>query len=506
LVWTEKVEEFPITRTMLGHQAHLRISAVALSFLVSALAEDNVIALDASNFEAYIEKAPLVLVEFYAPWCGHCKQLAPEYEAAATILKDEQLPLAKVDAADDKNQKLAEKYDVQGFPTLKLFRNKKATDYMGERTATAIVNFMRKKGGPAVKYLERDSMANEFKDETPVAVIGFFPDKKSEAYKAFETAANDIDEIPFGYVEDNGIRKLLRAELNQIIVYKQFDEKRVVYEGDMQVAPITEFINANSMPLVVPFNEANAAKIFGGTIKVHLIVFADTDKDQEVLKGLEAPAKKHKGEVLVVTVSPAEEQITEYFGVTASDMPAVRLVDMREAGMKKFSYEHATIDEDNIDRFLEDFKVGRLKASLKTEDAPKEETGNVKVIVSKTFKEEVMEKDDVDVLVEFYAPWCGHCKELAPRYEALATKLKHVEKLVVAKVNAEANEIEGVFVEGFPTLRLYPATKKHDPVEFTGERTVEEIEAWLNKECTNKLEEPVAAADSAAPTKHDTEL
>ena len=54
---------------------------------------------------------------------------------------------------------------------------------MGERTATAIVNFMRKKGGPAVKYLERDSMANEFKDETPVAVIGFFPDKKSEAYK-----------------------------------------------------------------------------------------------------------------------------------------------------------------------------------------------------------------------------------------------------------------------------------------------------------------------------------
>lgn len=74
------------------------------------------------------------------------------------------------------------------------------------------------------------------------------------------------------------------------------------------------------------------------------------------------------------------------------------------------------------------------------------------------------------------------------------------------KVNAEANEIEGVFVEGFPTLRLYPARKKHDPVEFTGERTVEEIEAWLNKECTNKLEEPVAAADSAAPTKHDTEL
>jgi len=151
LVWTEKVEEFPITRTMLGHQAHLRISAVVLSFLVSALAEDNVIALDASNFEAYIEKAPLVLVEFYAPWCGHCKQLAPEYEAAATILKDEQLPLAKVDAADDKNQKLAEKYDVQGFPTLKLFRNKKSDGLHGRAHCDCNRQFHAKKRRPCCK-------------------------------------------------------------------------------------------------------------------------------------------------------------------------------------------------------------------------------------------------------------------------------------------------------------------------------------------------------------------
>ncbi len=55
--------------------------------------------------------------------------------------------MMEVDAADDKNQKLSEKYEVQGFPTLKLFKGQKASDYTGERTADAIVNFMQKKAG-----------------------------------------------------------------------------------------------------------------------------------------------------------------------------------------------------------------------------------------------------------------------------------------------------------------------------------------------------------------------
>jgi len=454
------------------------------------------VTLDASTFDSYIQNTPLVMVEFYAPWCGHCKQLAPEYQRAAQILTVDNLPLAKVDAADEKNAKLAETYDVQGFPTLKLFKNKKATDYLGERTSAAIVAYMRKKALPPVRDIEHDTEADSFKNEFDVVVMGFFPDKNSEEYKAFETAAANVDDVPFAYIKDNGIRKLQRAEPSSILLFKKFDEKRVVYDGKMEYQEILKFATNNAMPLVIPFNEVNSAKIFGGSVQVHLLVFIDESKDPDIIKQLTTPAKNHKGQVLLITVAPSEEQIIEYFGVTAADMPAVRLVDMRDAGMKKYNYDKPVIDEPSVDTFLQDFLAGRLQAEFKSEEEPAHtEHSAVKVVVSKTFQAEVMDGEN-DVLVKFYAPWCGHCKELAPRYEALAAKLKEkAPKLVIAKVNAEANEIRDVQVDGFPTIRLWAAGQKHGPKEYTGERTAEALEEWLSKEVTNKWEEPAEAKE-----------
>jgi len=479
-----------------------RSSCVLLALLtVVHGAEDankgKVIALDATTFDKFVEDTPLLMVEFYAPWCGHCKQLEPEYSAAATILKEDNVKLAKVDAADEKNQRLAATHDVQGFPTLKFFKNKKAEDYMGERTATAIVAFMRKKAGPASTYLENDGGANEFKEMHDVVVIGFFDNKHVEQFKAFETAADQVNGVHFGHVFDNGIRTLMRAEKNSVILFKKFDEKRIVYEGEFMPKPLEDFAFSNSMPLVIPFNEANAPKIFGGKTKVHLIVFADEEKHHDVIAKLAGPAAKFKGEALFITVGPSEAQITEYFGVSKDDMPAVRLIDMREAGMKKYVYSKPVVDEASLESFVEDFKENRLQATLKSEDPPAEDEGPVKSIVAKTWQRIVWE-DEKDVLVEFYAPWCGHCKELAPKYEALAVKLAPLaDKLVLAKLNSEANEIEDVVVEGFPTLRLYPAGKKHDPEEFTGERSGEAIEAWLAKTVTHKWETDPAKAEEA---------
>lgn len=57
---------------------------------------------------------------------------------------------------------------------------------------------------------------------------------------------------------------------------------------------------------------------------------------------------------------------------------------------------------------------------------------------------------DKDVFVEFYAPWCGHCKSLAPKYDALAEQLAGVESVVIAKMDATANEID---VEGVSRMK-----------------------------------------------------
>ncbi|XP_072946960.1 protein disulfide-isomerase A6 homolog [Epargyreus clarus] len=98
----------------------------------------DVVQLSPSNFERLVTNGDEVwIVEFYAPWCGHCKNLVPEYKKAARALKG----VAKVGAVDaDEYKEFAQKYGVSGFPTIKIFTGSKHTPYQGQRTAEAFVD------------------------------------------------------------------------------------------------------------------------------------------------------------------------------------------------------------------------------------------------------------------------------------------------------------------------------------------------------------------------------
>lgn len=92
-----------------------------------------------------------------------------------------------------------------------------------------------------------------------------------------------------------------------------------------------------------------------------------------------------------------------------------------------------------------------------------------------------------DVLIEFYAPWCGHCKKLEPDYLALGKKYKAEKNLVIAKMDATANDVpnESYKVEGFPTIYFAPSNSKQSPVKLEGgDRTVEGLSKFLEKHAT----------------------
>merc|ERR1711981_24932 len=155
------------------HRHEMKILFIASVILAAAQAEikkeEGVLVLTNDNFQEVIDGNEFVLVEFYAPWCGHCKALTPEYAKAAGSLaeKDSPIKLEKVDATEE--SALAEKFEVRGYPTLKFFKNGKPMDYGGGRTADTIVS------------AEELTAFVEGKD---VAVIGCFSDEATTGAKA----------------------------------------------------------------------------------------------------------------------------------------------------------------------------------------------------------------------------------------------------------------------------------------------------------------------------------
>lgn len=130
---------------------------------------------------------------------------------------------------------------------------------------------------------------------------------------------------------------------------------------------------------------------------------------------------------------------------------------------------------------------GNIKPQVKSQPAPKKNAGPVAVVVGKTFEEIVLDSKK-DVLIELYAPWCGHCKELEPTYKKLGKKFKDEPNVVIAKMDATANDAPPAYkAEGFPTILFAPANDKKNPVKYEGNRDLESLVKFVKEKATVSL-------------------
>ena len=146
--------------------------------------DKDVLVLDDKNFDETIFKSKeMFIVAFYAPWCGHCQKLLPEWNAAATQLKG-QIKLAKVDATV--NQQLASRYQIQGYPTIKIFppgdkTNSNIEEYNGPRDEDGIVQYALSKLNsygyvPDIPQLVNNDILKETCEEkTRICILVFLP-------------------------------------------------------------------------------------------------------------------------------------------------------------------------------------------------------------------------------------------------------------------------------------------------------------------------------------------
>ncbi|KAL3434914.1 thioredoxin-like protein [Aspergillus tetrazonus] len=155
----------------------VRASTLLLSGLVTlATARSAVLDLIPKNFDKVVlNSGKPALVEFFAPWCGHCKNLAPVYEelGQAFAHAEDKVSIAKVDA--DANRDLGKRFGIQGFPTIKWFDGKSETpeDYKGGRDLESLTAFITEKTGIKAKGAKKEpSNVEMLTDTTFKSVIG----------------------------------------------------------------------------------------------------------------------------------------------------------------------------------------------------------------------------------------------------------------------------------------------------------------------------------------------
>lgn len=247
-----------------------------------------------------------------------------------------------------------------------------------------------------------------------------FTRKDSQAHKVFNKLAKEAEGLYYALCTDAQAMKEYGVVDPTFVLFKDYDDYRNDYTGALNQEDMVKWMDLNKTPWVSPFNDAVISKVFSNN-GVGLFVFRrdyEGPKYKQVLDKL-APDFHYDFMFSYADIgNPDNKRLSEYLGVMPSMMPCAVIVDNKD-GIQKYLYQ-GEITVDTLKKFIKDFKRKKLDPLLKSEDLPDENyEDGVRVLVGQNF-EEVVYDTSKDVLVEFYAPWCGHCKQLAPEYSKLA--------------------------------------------------------------------------------------
>ncbi|OWF40778.1 protein disulfide-isomerase A4-like [Mizuhopecten yessoensis] len=458
---------------------------------------EAVVTVTTDTFQEFIDSADLVLLEFYAPWCGHCKKLAPDYEKAAKRLADidEPIFLGKVDATEEKE--LASRFDVTGYPTLKMFRNGRDSDYNGERDVSGIINYMMKQQGEASKLKHTKKEVKHYMLEDQVTIMGFFDNMFDPLLRVYMDAANDLrEDFTFGHSVSKDVGNSYKVNPKSVVVftpekfYTKYEPKWHIFNMVDGTTPedVQKFIQEHQHPLVGQYT-AEREKHFKNRRPLCLVFYAvdwsfDHREATQLWRNRVAGVAASNKEILFAVADEDDNKrlISEFRLEDSGEELNIGCYDSKNRRYKLDDMDEW--DDDDVEEFLGKFRTGKLPQIIKSQKVPKKQSGPVVTVVGNSFKDIVMDPTK-DVLIELYAPWCGHCKSLTPKYNELAKRFKNEKNLVIAKMDATANEApEAYRVGGFPTIYWAPANNKENPIQYDRQRETDDFEKFIKEKAT----------------------
>lgn len=331
---------------------------------------------------------------------------------------------------------------------------------------------------PAAKLLSVDEYGM-YKATKDIFVLGAFLDKKSPHLKTFfDTAKIDNRRLPYSFTVAKEIINTLNITEDTVYIFKDFDEKinKLTFGSDSCTSSdqLLSFLKVNSVRRIWDYSHESQSEIYSHPIKIHVLFFIDEEsEDREPIKELfNELSSLWNEQVLFVKVDDTEEQVATFFGINLDHLPAVVLADLTDQKdetkdkkkmiTKQYPYK-GDLTVTDISAFITSFFDGGLTPVPRSEPVLADDlTHNVVIVRNKNFKEVVIDNDK-DVLVEFYAPYCGHCRRLAPTYEEVGRRFKPVDSVIIAKFDGIANDIPvfpGIDVRGYPTIYFFRGDNK----------------------------------------------
>uniref|UniRef100_A0A8C6U6N2 Protein disulfide-isomerase n=1 Tax=Neogobius melanostomus TaxID=47308 RepID=A0A8C6U6N2_9GOBI len=441
----------------------------------------DVLELTDADFDYLATEHETMLVKFYAPWCGHCKKLAPDFEKAATKLKGT-VQLAKVDCTV--NTETCSRFGVTGYPALKIFRNGRDTGpYDGPRSIEGILQVMKRQSGPDSVLLESKADLQRFVNHYDASIVGLFAPESAGLAEFLKAAGLLREQFRFAHSTDLSLGQEYNATGECVLLFRpprlsnKFEDSVVVFSDFLTITSLRRFIRDNIFGLVPHLTAENRERL---RVKDLLTVYYDLDYVHNVRGSnywrnrVMLVASKFRGRGLSFSVANRREFETELqeefgFGFDGGELPVATI--RTRLGQKYSMREEFTRDGRSLERFLEDYFSGRLKRYIKSEPVPERNNGLIKVVVAESFAE-IVENPQKDVLILFYSPLCQHCKKLEPVYNQLASQVLPPFVDLSFKCN-------------FPTIYFSAAGRKHEPAryEVQNDTDVEHFGSVLKPHC-----------------------
>mmetsp|Transcript_81480 Transcript_81480/g.143895 ORF Transcript_81480/g.143895 Transcript_81480/m.143895 type:complete len:1076 (+) Transcript_81480:54-3281(+) len=242
--------------------------------------------------------------------------------------------------------------------------------------------------------------------------------------------------------------------------------KNEPYLGGRKKKDLLRYLQTEAEPIQLEISdEEEAVKFVNKRSQPAMLWYGATDTESEPrFQGIAEAAAEWRHTVrLLVFTKDSQNASASNSTVLKIFWPSKRSPDVYAAD------EAEPFSKDTLEMWISEMTVV-------SEPLPAKQTGAVAVVVGRSFREAIFGPLDNNfhVMLEVYAPWCGHCQKLAPIYTEFAEKMKEQGRmLVVAKMNADANKIpfEGFDYTGFPTI--FYLSPDSDKIKTVQARTLE---------------------------------